>query len=227
MRHKSQKELFWKRIIYYVSHETLLKQGYLSPLEYIHEPLLPYREIPINKSHSDYNLEAYAQSIVGREAEILSTISEAQKRFKSVLVFCATTDQAISLQQTIKGSGIVLGETENKQRSKTVKGFKDGSIQTVFNYGTLTTGFDHPGLDCIVLLRPTRSLPLYNQIIGRLTRVAPGKTKGTIIDLTGTCKAVGRIETFEMYQNERGLWDLRTERHDRWHDKVLFTRIVE
>lgn len=223
MRHKSQKEMFWKRIIYHISHKKLLEQGFLAPLEYIEEPLLPYAEIPVNVSHSDYNLQAYAKAIVGKEAEILSTITAAQKKFKSILVFCSTTDQARALQATVKGSHIVLGDTDKKDRISIVSDFKAGKIQTVFNVGTLTTGFDHPALDCVILLRPTRSLPLYNQMLGRLTRIAPGKTHGTVIDLTGTCRAMGRIETFELYRNQRDLWDLRTERHPNWHDRVLFS----
>ena len=223
MRNKNAKEMFWKRIIYHISHKKLLEDGYLSPLEYIEQPLLPYKEIPINVSHSDYNLQAYAKAIVGREAEILSTLAQAQKQFKSVLVFCATTEQARHLSEVIKGSAVVLGDTDKKDRAKTIAAFKAGTIKTVFNVGTLTTGFDHPALDCVVLLRPTRSLPLYNQMLGRLTRLAPGKTHGTVIDFTGTCGQMGRIETFELYRNVRDLWDLRTERHPNWHDRVLFS----
>lgn len=225
MRHKSQKEMFWKRIVYNISHKDLLEQGYLCPLKYIDTPLLPYAEIPINKSQSDYNLESYAKNIVGLESKILSTIAEAQRRYKSILVFCATTDQATHLSTVIKGSAVVLGDTDTKDRAGIIQRFKEGTIRTVFNVGTLTTGFDHPALDCVILLRPTRSLVLYNQILGRLTRLAPKKTVGTVIDLTGTCKALGRIETFELYK--RGtLWDLRTEKHPSWHDRVLFARTI-
>lgn len=227
MRHKSQKTMFWKRIIYHVSHKDLLDQGYLCPIEYIHNPLLPYKEIPINKSHSDYDLEAYTDAVVGREADILSTIAEAQKRFKNVLVFCTTTDQAKHLREVIKGSEVVLAETPKSDRAEIIDMFKKGIIKTVFNVGTLTTGFDHPALDCVILLRPTRSLPLYNQMLGRLTRLSEGKEKATVIDLTGTCKALGRIETFELFHNEKGLWDLKTEKHHGWHDRALFTRRIE
>lgn len=227
MRHKDAKGMFWKRIIYEISHLNLLKAGYLSPIEYIHQPLLPYAEIPINISHSDYNLEKYTEAIIGKEAEILSTISEAQKRFKSLLIFCSTTGQAERLSEVIKGSKCVLATTPKKERVKIIKGFKDGSIKTIFNVGVLTTGFDKPDLDCIILLRPTRSPNLYNQILGRLTRIAPGKKKGTVIDFTSTCQSMGRIETFRLVQGYSGKWDLRTERHDFWHDKVLFKRIIE
>lgn len=227
MRHKSQKEMFWKRIIYHVPHRKLLAAGWLAPLEYIDAPLLPYREIPVNVSHSDYNLHAYVNSIIGREADIISTIAEAQRRFKSVLVFCATTEQARHLSEVIKGSAVVLGDSDKKKRRQIVEDFKAGRIKTVFNVGTLTTGFDHPALDCVILLRPTRSLPLYNQMLGRLTRTAVGKTYGTVIDLTGTCKAMGKIETFELYRNDRNLWDLRTEKHHGWHDRILFSFAVQ
>ncbi len=226
MRHKSQTEMFWKRILFHISHAELLAQGYLCPLQYVHSPLLPYEEIPVNQSHSDYNLEAYTQAIVGREAQILSTISEAQKRFKSILVFCSTTEQARTLQATVKHSEMVFADTKPKDRQRIVEDFKSGKVQTVFNVACLTTGFDHPDMDCLILLRPTRSLPLYNQIIGRITRLAPNKRVGTVIDLTGTCKALGRIESFQLYRNERGLWNLRTEKHEGWHDRVLFTRII-
>lgn len=227
MRHKDAKTMFWKRIIYKVDHKTLLEKGYLSPIEYVHEPLLPYAEIPINISHSDYNLEAYAEAIVGREAQILSTISEAQKRFKSILIFCSTTDQAIHLSSVIVGSVCVLATTKKKERERIVDEFKKGKIKTVLNYGTLTTGFDKPDLECIILLRPTRSPALYNQMLGRLTRIAPGKNKGVVIDFTSTCKSLGRIETFELYRMDSGLWNLRTEKHQMWHDKILFSRIID
>lgn len=227
MRHKTHKEIFWKRIIYKIDHQTLLDQNYLAPLQYIHEPLIPYEEIPVNISRSDYNLEAYQDKIVGREAIILNTIAEAQKRFKSLLVFCATVPQAEQLASVIKGSAVVTAKTKTKDRQAIIEGFKSGAIQTVFNMGTLTTGFDKPDLACIILLRPTRSLPLYNQMLGRLTRPFPGKEYGQVIDLTGTCKQMGRIETFELYINEYKRWDLRTEKHEGWHDRVLFSRIIE
>lgn len=223
MRHKSQTEMFWKRIIYQIPHRVLLEQGYLSPIEYIQQPLLPYSEIPVNKSHSDYDLDGYTNAIIGQQAHILSTITEAQRRYKSVLVFCATTDQARELSAIVKGSACVLGSTGKKERTKIIEDFKSGKIQTVFNMGVLTTGFDKQDLECVVLLRPTRSPGLYNQMLGRLTRIALGKTHGTVIDFTDTVRAMGRIETFELYRNQRGLWDLKTERHLTWHDRVLFT----
>ena len=225
MRHKKATKNFWSRIIYNVPHKTLLDQGYLSPIEYIDKPLLPYDEIPVNKTHSDYNLELYSAAVVGREAHILSTIAEAQRRYKSLLVFCSTVEQANALQTTLKRSEVVLGDTPRAKRRQVIEDFKSGKVQTVFNVGTLTAGFDYPGLDCVILLRPTRSPLLYNQILGRLTRIAEGKTHGTVIDLSDTCRALGRIETFEVYQQGK-LWNLKTEKYAQWHNRVLFSRSI-
>jgi DNA repair protein RadD len=220
MRGKN-KTCFWKRIISNTGYQGLLKDGYLCPIEYIHEPLVPYETIPVNVSHSDFNLTSYSQMVIGMEANVLRTIAEAQKRFKSVLVFCADTSQASRLQEIVKNSELVLGTTPGKERGQIIRDFKSGATQTVFNVGCLTTGFDHPALDCIILLRPVRSPILYQQMLGRLTRPAPGKTHGTVIDLTGSCKSLGSIESFEVFLNN-GLWDLRSEKVDSFHGKLLF-----
>ncbi len=224
---KGTKRPFWSRIIYTISHRRLLDQGYLAPLEYINEPLMPYEAIPVNISHSDFNLEKYSQMVIGMEAQILNTIAEAQKRYKSVLVFAAETGQADRLSEIVKGSRVVLGKTSKRVREQIVADFKSGAIQTVFNVGCLTVGFDHPALDCVILLRPVRSPILYLQMLGRLTRPAPGKTVGTVIDLTGSCKALGSVESFEVFLN-RGLWDIRSDKvPDGFHGKMLFKMKIE
>jgi DNA repair protein RadD len=202
-------------------------KGYLCPLTYIHEPLMPYEAIPVNISHSDFNLEKYSQMVVGMEAQILNTIAEAQKRYKSVLVFAAETRQANRLSEIVKGSGLVLGSTSKRDREKTVRDFKSGSIKTVFNVGCLTTGFDHPALDCIILLRPVRSPILYLQMLGRGSRVVPGKTTCTVIDLTGSCAKLGSIESFEVYKKQGWAWDVRSEKVDGFHGRLLFKMKIE
>lgn len=213
---------FWQRIIYTVSHRKLLSEGYLCPLEYLHEPLMPYEAIPINVSHSDFNLEKYSQQIIGFEAQILNTIAEAQKRYKSVLVFCAETGQATRLSEIMKDSKVVLGTTPKKEREKIVADFKSGVIKTVFNVGCLTVGFDHPALECVVLIRPVRSPILYLQMLGRLTRPSLGKIHGIVIDLTGSCKALGSVESFEVFLSNGWAWDVRSEKVSGFHGRLLF-----
>lgn len=223
---KGEREIFWKRILYVKSHAELVRDGFLCPLEYIDEPLVPYEAIKVNMSHSDFDLSSYSQTIIGMESRVLSTIAEAQRRFKSVLVFCAEVGQAERLSEIVKGSRVVTGKTPKKERQAIIEGFKDGSIKTIFNVGCLTTGFDHPALDCIILLRPVRSPILFMQMLGRGSRTAPGKTHCTVIDLTGSCKALGPIESFEVFHNN-GLWDVRTSKVDSFHGKILFRQKIQ
>jgi DNA repair protein RadD len=99
--------------------------------------------------------------------------------------------------------------------------FKSGKIKTVFNVGVLTCGFDHPSLDCIILVRPTKSIRLYYQMLGRAVRICKGKNYGTLIDLTGTSKHIGRIESIRIRQID-GKWHLFTSQ-GQMDSKVLYT----
>lgn len=227
MRHKSEREMFWKRILYVKSHRELVDDGYLAPLRYFHEPLVPYETIPVNKSHSDFNLDAYTDEIIGQEASVLSTIRATQMRYKSVLIFCASVSQAERLSETIRGSAVVSGTTPPRNRARIVADFKAGTIQTIFNMGVLTTGFDHPALDCIILLRPVRSPVLYLQMLGRGSRTAPGKTHCTVIDLTGSCEALGSIESFEVFKEQGWAWNVRSEKVAGFHGKILFKQKIQ
>ena len=55
----------------------------------------------------------------------------------------------------------------------------------VANCAVLTEGFDEPSIDAIIIARPTKSKPLYIQMIGRGTRVCPGKTDCLVLDVAG------------------------------------------
>ena len=225
-RIKDTNNSFWARILYVKSHAELVRDGYLCPLEYVHDALLPYETIPVNLSHSDFDLSSYSEAVIGFEAQILRTIAEAQRRYKSVLIFCADVAQAKRLSEIVKDSKCVTGDTDKKDRAWIIERFKLGATQTVFNVGCLTTGFDKPDLDCIILLRPVRSPILYLQMLGRGSRVAEGKTKCTVIDLTGSCKALGAIESFEVFRNN-GLWDVRSEKVHGFHGRLLFRQKIQ
>lgn len=94
----------------------------------------------------------------------------------------------------VKGinAAIVTGETPKKEREQILEDFKAGRIKVVANVGTLTTGFDYPELDTIILARPTKSLALYYQMVGRAIRPYKGKN-GWIVDLGGSYKRFGKV----------------------------------
>lgn len=214
--------IFWKRILYSITTQELVKKGFLSPIRYVDSTLLDHEKIPVNKSKSDFDLKGYWKEI--KEMRLAEKINTIQDEFKSVLVFCSSIEEAEGLLEDCfegKKTAIITHKTKSGDRAQIVKDFKDGKIYAVFNVQTLTVGFDHPGLDCIILTRPTRSIRLYNQMIGRGTRISDGKTHCTVIDFSGTVKALGRLETFRIEQID-GRWELLSEKGS-WHNKELYS----
>lgn len=223
-RGKGMTKPFWNDIIFNVSHRELVEQGYLTQITYKGAPLIPYEEIKINKSRSDFNLDDYSETIlIGHEAQAVLTVREAMTKHKHVLVFTPTVEVAERLSLAVPGSAVVVGTTPKKEREEIIRKFRNGEIQVVWNVMCLVRGFDFPELDCVVNMRPTKSLILWQQMLGRLSRIHPNKKEAVLYDLTGTKDKLGEIESFELYRNKRGLWDLRTSKRPTWNDVVLFS----
>lgn len=214
------KEYFWQRILCNFNLSDLIDAGYLCPLVYKDVSVIEHEDIPLNTSASDFDLPEYEKSISQRQKEIISAIVYARTNHKSVLVFCSSVSQAEQLSRITPNSAVVTAKTHKKKRQQTVKAFKNNTLQTVFNVGVFTIGFDHPSLDCIVLLRPTRSVGLYYQMLGRGVRKSPGKTNCTVVDLTSTFKNIGRIESIRL-EKLNGKWELVTGT-GLWHGRELF-----
>lgn len=212
---------FWKDIIFNIDNWKLVKAKYIVPLKVIEEvPLIPFDQI--KESSGDFSLKQYAWAVSRKENEIIRAVERAKTSYKSILVFVATVEQAERLSKMVYGSAVVSAKTKPKDRSVLIDDFKNNRTQVVFNVGVLTCGFDHPSLDCIILARPTKSLRLFYQILGRAVRSSEGKLYGTIIDLTGSTKFLGRIETIQIKRGDNGLWQLFTS-NGRMDNKVLYS----
>ena len=82
--------------------------------------------------------------------------------------------------------------------------FKAGKVQVLVNVGVLTTGFDAPLVDCIVMLRPTASTSLYIQMIGRGMRICEGKEDCLVLDYAGNIGRHGCIDDPEIGVRKKG-----------------------
>jgi DNA repair protein RadD len=215
------KPFFWSRIIFNIQNQDLIEQGYLCPLTYLDKSLFTHAELPTNKSGSDFDLEKVEKRMYLKKDEMIEIINSCQERFESCLVFCTSINQAEMLNENTKNSFVVTGSTPPKVRDQIIDDFKTGKIHTVFNVGVLTTGFDFPELYCIVLLRPTQSLALYYQMLGRGVRISPGKKTCHVVDLTSTVRKLGRVESIRLDKVDNGKWDIVTET-GQWHNKTLY-----
>ena len=88
------------------------------------------------------------------------------------------------------------------ERDGILAAFKAGRLRCVTNANVLTTGFDAPGTDLIALLRPTKSVGLYVQMVGRGTRLAEGKDDCLVLDFAGNTARHGPIDTVDGRKKE-------------------------
>lgn len=215
------KQRFWQRILHVVHTEDLVKQRYLVPLTYYSTEMIDQGQLPFNKSKSDFDLEVFEAEFMPFLEKTATLIKEMPH--KSVLVFCATINQAISLQELIPNSDIVTGTTPKKQREKMVADFRSGKLRVAINVGVLLIGFDKPDLEAIVIARPTRSLRLHSQLLGRGMRINEGKTTCHIYDLVGNVKTLGRAENLKLVKLENK-WNLVSDTcPEGYHYKDLYT----
>ncbi len=121
----------------------------------------------------EHVVDAYLEHAAGRNALIFTptvrTAHEASRAFLKAGVAAETLD----------------GETPPEERRGIFSRFGSGETAVVANCGVLTEGFDEPGIGCVIVARPTRSRPLYKQMVGRGTQPYPGKTDCLILDLVG------------------------------------------
>lgn len=111
-----------------------------------------------------------------RNLAILAEIEDLARRHRRIIVFATTVEHSDLLAYTLRARGLwarsVTGSTDGGDRSSALKTFKDDAPETriLCNFGVLTTGFDAPKTSAAVIARPTVSLVLYSQMVGRATR---------------------------------------------------------
>jgi DNA repair protein RadD len=117
------------------------------------------------------------------------------------LIFCVTVEHAAQVSAALTRRGIsssyVSGDMPNAERDGKINAFKSGEIRALVNCAILTTGFDHPPTDAVVMLRPTLSPGLYIQMVGRGLRLHESKTDCLVLDFGGNVRRHGFIDKVE------------------------------
>jgi DNA repair protein RadD len=129
---------------------------------------------------------------------IIEQVVELSEQRQGVMIFAATVEHAKEVFSYLPSqlSALITGATDNAERDKLIKAFKHKEIKYLVNVSVLTTGFDAPHVDMIAILRPTQSVSLYQQIIGRGLRLSENKKDCLVIDYTGN--------DFDLYHPEVG-----------------------
>jgi superfamily II DNA or RNA helicase len=114
---------------------------------------------------------------------------------KRAVVFCVSIEHSKHVVSEFLAAGIpaahVDGETPTEERDHAIKQFASGAVRVLSNVELFGEGFDLPEIEAAILLRPTQSLGLYLQQVGRSLRPAPGKDCAIILDHAGNVERHG------------------------------------
>lgn len=164
-----------------VTMRHLLDTGYLAPLT-TQATATKIATDGVGMRSGDYIVSQLAAAsdqahLVASACQEIVALAAERKRW---LVFAVTVEHAKHIQQSLSGLGIacavVSGVTPKAERAQHIADFRSGQLRALVSVACLTTGFDVPEVDCIALLRATRSPVLYCQILGRGMRIAPDKS---------------------------------------------------
>ena len=151
--------------------------------------------------------EQYVTAVLSAVTELLN---DGHRR---VLVFAATVDHAkvLTALLSVQGvrTGVVTGATPTRHRDQAIQRFRagEGSPMVLVNFGVLTTGFDAPRASALVIARPTKSLVLFSQMVGRGIRgpKAGGTDECTILTVVDP-SLPGFGDVAEAFLNWEDVW---------------------
>lgn len=178
---KDLSEVF-ESLAYEYSLRDAVKQGYLSPIRAQTVPL------NIDLSSVKVSMGDFQAGDIGHALEpYLEDIAEEMAKVckdKHTVVFLPLVSIAQEFRDILNRKGFRAEEVngESKDRDQILKRFEDGTYNVLCNAMLLTEGWDCPIVDCIVVLRPTKVRSLYCQMVGRGTRLYPGKDHLLILD---------------------------------------------
>ena len=173
------------------------------PLRYMikHHYLTAPKEVDAAISHYDFSSlqsDSFGRYTADDMNQLLEKHSRATKAImqqviqyseqrQGIMIFAATVLHAKEVYGYLpeQQTALITGDTPNAERDRIILEFKQRRLKYLVNVSVLTTGFDAPHVDFIAILRPTESVSLYQQIVGRGLRLSEGKTECLVIDYAG------------------------------------------
>ncbi len=120
---------------------------------------------------------------------------EEHAQDRQTIVYAVSVDHAHNLAALFRDAGVpaavMLGETGNEERARLITSFKRGNLRVLVNVAVATEGFDLPDASCVVITRPTKSLTLYLQMVGRGLRPKENNGNCLILDLAANAEVHG------------------------------------
>jgi len=185
---------YFEKMIRGLSTADLIRDGWLSPYRLFAPNLVDLTGVhTVGGDFNKRELNALMQksTVVG---DALDHYLKHAAGMRAV-VFMWSVESSIDMARRFNAAGVpaahVDGETDSTARDHAIDAFKRGDLRVLTNVDLFGEGFDVPAIEAAFLLRPTRSLALYLQQVGRSLRPAPGKKEALICDHAGNCRMHG------------------------------------
>ncbi|NOH49498.1 DEAD/DEAH box helicase [Vibrio rotiferianus] len=199
---RTKESRFFRDCIFELPIRYLLDENFLTPARMMDAPVLSYDFSQLKPANTGRYKEAEMDMVIDKAKratpQIVEQIIQYAKERKGVMVFAATVRHAQEIHGLLPEgeTAIVIGDTPTPERDAIIQSFKNREIKYLVNVSVLTTGFDAPHVDLIAILRPTESVSLYQQIVGRGLRLSEGKSECLVLDYAGN--------SYDLYQPEVG-----------------------
>jgi superfamily II DNA or RNA helicase len=173
---------YYENIAFEISLFDLIHDGFLSRITIKSVPI----EIDlkgVSQVAGDYDQSELGQRLEPYLHRIALAIRE-HASFRKVLVFLPLIHTSQLFVEECRKVGIAAGHVDGyaENRREILTSFARGEFDLLSNAMLLTEGYDDPSIDCVIVLRPTRSRSLYSQMVGRGTRISPVKENLLLLD---------------------------------------------
>lgn len=176
---------YFDSIAYEYSLARAIHDGYLCPIKAQTIPL-KLDITGVATSHGDFQADALGTALDPYLEQIADEMLAIGCRERRTVVFLPLVATSKKFRRILEEKGLRAAEVngESADRAEILADFDAGAYDVLCNSMLLTEGWDCPGVDCIVVLRATKSRPLYCQMVGRGTRLSPetGKTELLLLD---------------------------------------------
>ena len=194
-------DLFFKEEVCAITAEWLIQENYLTqPIWGYCDKTLQYdfRQLKTNSmgKFSGVDLEEAIHKQPRLTGKIMAEVSEIVKDRVGAFIFASSVKHCYECAESLPPTqtAVITGDTPDKLREQYITQSRAGIIKYLVNVNVLCTGVDIPIFDTVVFVRPTESLVLYMQCLGRGLRLADGKTDCLILDYAGNLERHGDID---------------------------------
>jgi DNA repair protein RadD len=178
---RSEHDKPFAHCIYELPLSYMIKRGYLTKPELVDAAVAQYDFSVLSQNRFGEYAEKDVNQLLSKHQRvtraIIEQVMELAVERKAVMIFAATVDHAKEITGYLpeQQTALITGATDLNERDSLVRYFKQRKLKYLVNVAVLTTGFDAPHVDFIAILRPTQSVSLYQQIVGRGLRLDEGK----------------------------------------------------